>query len=133
MASSEAYLLAAALPFFLLASPAKRRQLDSVRPPVSVTAWPPIVIAGPAVQVRVTVLVSPHPANRGVYLQWWIGDRGEQGLSFWTIDGDSAIQHVRYIRYVRYPGVLIVRATLVREQPSGRPKGFRAEAHVEVK
>jgi len=68
-----------------------------------------------------------------VYLQWWIGERGEQGLSFWTINGDSAIQYVRYIRYVTYPGVLIVRATLVREQLSGRPKGFRAEAHVEVK
>jgi len=132
MASSEAILLAT-LPLLLLAGPVERRKPDSPRPAISVTTWPPIIMAGPAAQVRVTILVPPHPANRGVYLQWWIGDRGEQGLSFWTIDGDSPVQHVRGIKYVRHPGVLMVRVTLVRQRPDGRPTGLKAEARVEVR
>ena len=101
-------------------------------PPVTVTAWPQVVLAGPHVVVRVTVSVLRHPDNRGVYLQWWIGDRGEQGLSYWSIDGDSPVQHVRYVRYVRHPGALVIRATLVREI-GGRARGYKAETTVEVR
>jgi hypothetical protein len=117
-----------ALPLALPAEPAKAKKPD----PISVTVWPPVILAGRGVQARVTIVIQPHLSNHGVYLQWWIGDRGEQGISFWTIDGDSPIQYVRDVKYVNCPGELTVRATLVREDSGGRSSGIVAEARAQL-
>jgi len=102
-----------------------------LEPPLRLVAFPRIVQASPDTWVRATIFVPRDKRNSGLYLQWWIGDSGEYGLSYWDLDGDSPAQYVKRIKHVSSRGLLIIRATLVRVI-GGKFRGTKVEAVVEI-